>query len=255
MNRLAYLFLVAIAIPVSAEEPRAAVAMAEQQVAARVALPQQEGVIEVNGEEAAVALRDVTRDVRYAALQRIAADRGLRPEQLRAKAVLLPEGDRAAFVPVVNSKGEERGFLASGGGEWTLSLEIEQTNGPLVETYRATIGDSGRAIVEAVARPDVETESAEPSGPRIAPNAVITYPTKTCSYVSSYSINFGCFNPRSNPFGYYYVTTTRYGYTPDPRSPSWWACYRGSTHVCPRFETRGKITMPRCGLPPEHPWG
>jgi hypothetical protein len=250
MKTFTFAVLVVVAVSAFAENPR-------QDATLAVAVPLRPGVTELDTAAAATAVREVVRDPRYAALAQIAQDRGLHFQQLRAKELQLPEGDYVTVIPAFSANNEERGFLARSADDWTLALELPQPTGNLIETYRARVDTDTHVTVEAVPAPELGSEHMESPGriPSMAPNAIITYPTTSCSYVSRYSMNVGCINLKSNPFGYYYVITTRTGYTPDPRSPSWWACYRGSIHICPRYETRTPITMPVCGFPPGHPNG
>lgn len=222
---------------------------------APIEVPKRAGFVELQTAETIEFLTEAVRDARYLALKQIVTDRGLSLSQMRAKAAILPEGDRTLFLPVVDAAQQERGHLATDGHLWSLAIDLPVERGQVVETYRATLAADGRAVVEAVpseaARED--GEHADESLKRaIAPNAVIKPATRTCRYVSSFRINYGCVNLRSNPFGYYYVTTTRTG--PSGPSYSWRACYRGAAHVCP-IRDDSVFNMPTCGFPPGHPLG
>lgn len=199
--------------------------------------------------ETASRARAILSDARYAALERVAISRQFSLDKARIKGLVFPEGSRTIFIPAFDKQGRESGFLASDGKSWTLSL-IDQKGERAVETYLAKLELDRRAIVEAGPKPKV----LDPEGAHYEPVKSTTGSSASCQYVSKYSVNFGCWSPNSNPFGYYYVQVFRWGYTPDPRSPTWRACYRGAIHICPRYDS-GIYSLPQCGFPPSHPQG
>jgi hypothetical protein len=216
-------------------------------------LPGRDGLVEMAGDEFVSLAKAVTSDGRFKALRRVAKERHLSFENTQMKGFVFPEGYRAILVPVVDEKGRDSGFLVSSGESWSLSLTIRQGKKQIPETFSGKFGQDGEAVVEAGPTPkesDIDNEGND----ELTINSVA--PTTSCAYVSKLGFNFGCWIPNSNPFGYYYVETARHGTTPDPRSPSWWACYRGAIHICPRFEAPGSpYNFPVCGFPPPHPLG
>jgi hypothetical protein len=262
---LALAFLLTVTPILAQPQPQTAVvsALADSTLAAR---PMRDGMVELKTADAAALLAETLPDARYAALQQTALDRGLRLEPLRAKAARLPEGDRTAFVPVLDADGKERGFLAHAGDSWTLAFEMPGQSGQVIETYRAKLDESGHPSIEAVSpkdasnAPNVENATSleqfetQSGGRRATTESVITYPTRSCAYVKSYGLNWGCVNFGSNPFGYYYLMIARVGY--GGPSYSWWACYQGAIHICPVQEYPGSpYYRVSCGFPPAHPVG
>lgn len=217
--------------------------VAEERVAIR------KGAAAIPERELASRAKAVLSDARYAALKRVADKRRISLDASRLKGLVFPEGNRTVFVPALDRQGRESGFLASDGTSWTLSLITQEEVGSF-EAYLAKFAEDGRVIVEAGPTPKRD----EDDGVHYQQAAGSAGGPTSCQYVSKYGINFGCWVPNSNPFGYYYVQTYRWGTTPDPRSPSWRACYRGSIHVCPRYDS-GTYNLPICGFPPGHPQG
>jgi hypothetical protein len=165
--------------------------------------------------------------------------------------LVFPEGHRVVFVPVVSKTYSDAGFLATNWDIWTLSLKIKGQNIKIIKTFTATNEADGKVVViETPLTPKRDSDDHQVASPTSDGY------TASCMYVASYGINLGCWVLPDNPFGYYYTTVYRYGYTNNPSSPSWWGCWQGSIHVCPRYETSGSpwywVT---CGFPPSHPQG
>jgi hypothetical protein len=206
-----------------------------------------DGVSALAQDEVASLVAVTTTDARYSILQEVAQQRKLRFDPTRARG-LASEGREAVFVPVFDLKGADVGFLTHSDDSWTLSLSFRSDDAAIVEGFTARIDSHGKPIVEAHVMP---TSAGLGDQGRVTSSA-----SASCQYVSGYGFNFGCWSPSDNPFGYYYTNVYRYGTTPDPSSPSWWACYQGYIHVCPRYESPGSpFIYPVCGFPPRHPEG
>jgi hypothetical protein len=221
------------------------------------------GARELAGSELKSRVSAIPQDVRYEALRQVAQAHHLSLEPRRARGLAFPQGDRIIFISLVNSIGRESGFLASSAEGWSLSIETLEKNSTVFEGFVARLDGNGNAVVDSKSthRLDSINTSSIPDNHHAERESVIFSPiafgtASSCQYVRNYGINFGCVNLKSNPFGYYYTKVYRYGTTPDPRSPSWWACWQGSIHVCPRYESQGSpfVTV-TCGFPPRHPAG
>lgn len=209
-----------------------------------------EGVTELNLRETAILVAEATRDSRYIALYRVAVERELKLDLARARALRFPEGYLAVFIPVIDADEREAGAFASGAGRWTLSLALRDASGLALEGLEAIADPSGFVKVEVASAAFVD--AAEPDALSLSAASS----DASCLYVASYWINYSCWSPDENPFAYYHAWVYRFGTTPDPMNPSWWACWQGYIHVCPRYESQGSpITFPVCGFPPSHPQG
>lgn len=217
------------------------------------------GITEISSTIVASHTNEMIKDSRYEALQQTAQDRLLHLELAQAKGIVDVDGAQAFFIPVLDKNGQESGFLANTGTLWLLSLAVTGKDKTIVEGFTAKINSDNKVVVEAEPQPESQGTTAPAEftlhdNLTIGPTASSTQ--SSCQYVSSYSINLSCFSWPDNPFGYYYIQVTRFGTTPNPMSPQWWACYQGSIHVCPEFENSGSpLTIPVCGVPPSHPIG
>ena len=219
------------------------------------------GITEFSVDELTTGVAAIMKDPRFKALQKTTRERELLLDVSAARGVIFPEGYKAVFIPVFDKKGIETGFLACNDEKWALSIVTTSGESQAFKSFIAKLDEKGQAVVEQ--QPTMQFDDADvhsDADAKVLPVAFVgtsmVAAQTSCNYVRNYGINFGCFNPRSNPLGYYYTRLYRYGTTPDPRSPSWWACYRGSIHVCPRFESQGSpFTTVTCGFPPGHPAG
>src|SRR5437588_4246659 len=217
------------------------------------------GITEISSAVVSSHVSGMTKDSRYKALQQIAQDRLLHLAFVQSKGTAEADGTQAFFIPLLDENGQESGFLAHRGDLWLLSLVVPTKQKTIIEGFTARIEGNNEVVVEAKAQSGSQATSASAQfvphdNLKLGPTASSTQ--SSCQYVSSYSINLSCFSWDDNPFGYYYIQVTRFGTTPNPMSPQWWACYQGSIHVCPEFESSGSpLTIPVCGVPPSHPAG
>jgi|ERR1035437_5504634 hypothetical protein len=225
------------------------------------------GVEALAADELTLLVNATVSDARYQALGKKVQELNLFLDVGQAKGFDFAEGYRGLFIPLLDNQDQNRGFLASGGDTWTISLLAE---GPARggEGFEAKMGVDNEVTLNAPASKPKPDPNANTLSVNLAPMnftpmssvevnssaSVITDPTTTCMYVSKLSLSFACWSLPDNPFGYYYVWTYHYGTTPDPISPSWRACYWGSIHVCPRYDS-GVMTFPVCGFPPSHASG
>jgi hypothetical protein len=152
------------------------------------------------------------------------------------------------FVPVLDQREKEKGFLVNSGEVWALSLIFE--NGPtkIPETFMAKIVGGGSVTVEV----GYATKGNSVGLPHIASKTI----SAACQYVKNTGFDFSCFALPDNPFGQYYTTYYRYGTNPSPTIYAWWACYKGAAHACPLNEAAGSpYVWVTCGAPPDHPQG
>ena len=230
------------------------------------------GVQALAADELTLLVNATVSDARYQALGKKIQELNLFLDVGQAKGFDFAEGYRGLFIPVLDNQNQNRGFLASGGGTWTISLLAEgHVRGG--EGFEAKMGVDNEVTLSAPADkpkpdPNANTLSVNLASMDFTPvsstpmssvsvnssASVITNPTTTCMYVSKLSLSFGCWSLPDNPFGYYYVWTYHYGTTPNPISPSWRACYWGSIHICPLYDS-GVMTFPVCGFPPSHASG
>ena len=225
----------------------------------RQLLATRSGVAEISSAMVGSHVSAMIKDGRYQALQQTAQDRLLHLEAAQSRGTVDADGTQVFFIPVLDERGRESGFLAHRGDLWLLSLAIANKDKTIVEGFTAKINSENQVAVETEHHPGSQ-EAAEttefPLHDKVTIGPTASSTQSSCQYVSSYSVSFGCFALPDNPFGYYYIQVTRFGTTPNPMSPQWWACYQGSIHVCPEFENSGSpLTIPVCGFPPLHPIG
>jgi hypothetical protein len=218
---------------------------------ARAAQPtiSREGMRDLQPAEVTSLVGKATKDSRYAALQQVAEERGLRLVPAQAAGKWFSEGYRALFVPALDGNGDDHGFLTTSGDVWALSLSL--ANGPVTvaEGFTAKTGADGTTSIEVAFTTKPESPVAMPYP---APESV----SASCQYVESDGFSYGCFALPDNPFGQYYTNIYRYGTDPDSSHVAWWACYQGGIHVCPVTESSGSpLRWVVCGSPPAHPIG
>ncbi len=204
-------------------------------------------VLRLSSEETIFRLQSILQDIRYTALQQVANERYLHLDTQRTKGVIFREGHQAIFIPVFDALGQERGFLVNSDTAYILSIEIEQKASSVFEGFSATFDEQNRVRIEV----DSRSKLNNPEHRRLEFSSNFA---DACRYLDGVGLSFACWSHDENPFGYYYVTVYRIGSTPDPRSPTWWACWWGSIHVCPRYENPGSpYRLAVCGIPPSHP--
>jgi hypothetical protein len=235
-NVLAVSLVVALGLFVS--EPPAA---AEQPTIPR------EGMVEVAAAEVASLVTKITKDARYEALSRVAAERGIRLEPAQAAGRDYSEGYRAVFIPAFDGKGKERGFLVESGEIWALALSLQNGKITVSEGFTAKRDDKGGITVEV-------SLMTRPESPDILAGTTKTV-SMSCGYVRNSGFSWGCFR-EGNSYGQYYTVVNRWGTSPNSTTSAWWVCYQGINHDCPVNEAQGSPFITTfCGTPPAHPVG
>ena len=204
-------------------------------------------------------ISSMLHDDRYTEVQKRIQNQKLHFDLLHTSGLTFPAEGKTFFIPVLDERGNESGFLSINEELWALSLRIESDRQIVLGGFSIRIDQTGMVVMEQIEK---EISSAPTcSDAKIAILGAETIIPResgvtSCSYVSSTGFSIGCFALPDNPLGAYYVQTYRYGTTPDPLNPSWWACYQGYIHVCPRYENPGSpYNFPTCGYAPNHPAG
>lgn len=215
-----------------------------------------EGITAILESDLVSLVNNIIEDARYEVLEKVVKERRFHLDPRQAKGLLYPEGYQTVFVPVLDRKGSEKGFLASSDNIWTLSIAVGKGNKQILESFVAEIGDGGQVIVEVGSLESVNHNARDSVPVPMIPPELQVLSTGYCVYVSKVGLNFGCWSPSDNPFGYYYVWTYRFGPPIDPWNHSWRVCWWGSAHICPRYDNAGSPWyFPVCGFAPRHPEG
>ncbi len=191
-------------------------------------------------------------DTRYVKTKSFVEASGFALDENRG--VVRDAGDISVLlIPVIDNFNKEKGILSISKKIWTLSMMI---NG-IIGVYDITIDDYGKvSILKKALTKSLTSVDAGNSFIRVGYRGYAKKVSLTgydwCMYTSEVGFNMGCWNPSSNPFAYYNVTTYRKG---DPITwdhYGWYADWRGYAVACPLNEVSGSpFKWVQCGFPPD----
>lgn len=226
-----------------------------------------EGTLSANPSDAA----SIIGDIRYRVVEKFVVEFGYTLQKANVR--IHPKEAGVHFVPIIDNRQASKGFVLIKGKAWTLNLELPHGT---AASYSVRSNLDGTVdLIQKKISSKFQPSSFYPTRENVGGFTPISYRSMQtlkadgngvngsfmpvayylqgydyCMYTSKVGVNFGCWSPSDNPFGYYHVTTYRKGSPITSRSQAWYADWKGRTVICPRTVTQ-TLTFVQCGFPPD----